>query len=445
MTCKKCGQPTGSPFRLNCDNCEPRADFGYPPQITEQIHVQNKPKQIMLIILVTIIGLSFGSGGFFLFYIFIMRSPLDYDILQATDEPIDVTPEPVPSPTPSPTLTPAVAIGDIIQFGSHNWRVLDIQDSQILIITENIINTNQYSISEATWERSDIREYLNSIFFYSFSESERGYIQETIVINNNNPWFGISGGNNTIDRIFLLSIEELVQYFGDSGRLAHQNHINNEWWGFNDEYGYVRIAFNGAGEDLWWWLRSPGNSPFNTAVVRYSGHVDFVGLAVYDFIGVRPALWLCLGFVSIEEEIYEAEPPVDIAEGVIDEDENGQTNEYEQADEDVQISEVTPTPAPTGEQSSPLQPTPASTPPPVVIRTLSISRGVFQDTDGSGYFNMIVVRSDGGANIVYSNIPIAGHTLNFYVTGSGIIRFDIYQVIDGVRHLRSDLIIDFDD
>jgi hypothetical protein len=35
------------------------------------------------------------------------------------------------------------------------------------------------------------------------------------------PGVTVSGGNDTTDKIFILSIEEVVQYFGDSGQLAN--------------------------------------------------------------------------------------------------------------------------------------------------------------------------------------------------------------------------------
>jgi len=44
----------------------------------------------------------------------------------------------------------------------------------------------------------------------------------------------------------------------------------------------------------WWWLRSPGGSPYRAAGVITGGSVDLGGYTVYDELGVRPALWLNL-------------------------------------------------------------------------------------------------------------------------------------------------------
>ena len=53
---------------------------------------------------------------------------------------IVATPQPVmPTPTPQGgTASTAVSIGEIIPFGNHYWRVLDVQNDRILIITDVI-------------------------------------------------------------------------------------------------------------------------------------------------------------------------------------------------------------------------------------------------------------------------------------------------------------------
>ena len=192
----------------------------------------------------------------------------------------------------------AVRVGDIIPFGEHNWRVLDVQDGRALIITENVIEERAYHIGggNITWEHSTIRSYLNNQFFNSFNAADRARIAETRVVNNDNPWFGTPGGNDTTDRIFLLSLEEVVRYFGDSGQLANQNHPNNHGWGFSDQYGTARIARNIHGHESWWWLRSPGsNSHYAANVFSSTGGLNVGGLIASTGPvsgGVRPALWL---------------------------------------------------------------------------------------------------------------------------------------------------------
>jgi hypothetical protein len=116
-------------------------------------------------------------------------------------------------------------------------------------------------------------------------------ILPTTNINVNNQWFGTDGGRDTTDKIFLLSIEEVVKYFGDSGQL--KNRPGDSWW-IDDTFSKERVATYG-GKAWWWWLRSPGLIGDFAAGVGPGGGLDVCGFDVYDAEGgVRPALWLNL-------------------------------------------------------------------------------------------------------------------------------------------------------
>ena len=220
---------------------------------------------------------------------------------------------PTPS-TPQPPTATSVSVGDIIQFGGYQWRVLEVQGGRALIITEHVIAERQYHHADVpvTWETSDIRRWLNNDFINRFSESDRARIIQTTVINNDNLWFGTHGGNDTVDRIFLLSIDEVLRYFGDSGLVARGVAMSMDerdsagdsfWWGgISDRYNNARIARNLDGSpSREWWLRSPGSRPGVAAVVfsgcgdsRLCGALNLGGYVPWRQDGVRPALWLNL-------------------------------------------------------------------------------------------------------------------------------------------------------
>jgi hypothetical protein len=212
--------------------------------------------------------------------------------------------------------------------------VLDIREDRALIITEDIIEKRAYHYefvyverdeapAEATWETCDLRKYLNSEFLDKFDSSK---IVPTTNINPDNPWYGTNGGNPATDKIFLLSLDEVVEYFGDSGDLKSRkgwywehftkrkkllkdghyvlepkgNHGWAECKGFfiNDQYNSVRIAkFENA--PFRWWLRSPGDYNTEAAYVgggseTHDGVISVVGGEACDICGIRPALWVKL-------------------------------------------------------------------------------------------------------------------------------------------------------
>ena len=177
-----------------------------------------------------------------------------------------------------------------LQFGDYLWRVLDLQDGEALLLTEDIVEQRSYnSIStDVTWETCTLRTYLNDEFYRNFSAQEQSMILEIQNVNADNPWYGTSGGNDTKDKVFLLSIEEVVKYFGDSGQL--KNRIE---YFIDDQYNDARAAeYNG--KTAWWWLRSPGDTTDYAAGVIGDGYVYVSGGRVRAGGGVRPALWLNL-------------------------------------------------------------------------------------------------------------------------------------------------------
>lgn len=158
-----------------------------------------------------------------------------------------------------------------VKFGNYTWRVLDIQSNSVMLITDEEIAKKAYNNTldeDITWEKSTIRQYLNNEFYNTFSEKEKAMIKETNVVNSNNPKYGTSGGNNTKDKVFLLSIGEVNKYFiSDKDMIAYYN-----------------------GDASLWWLRSPGSLQGYAAYVCSDGGVYISGYGVYYVRGVRPAL-----------------------------------------------------------------------------------------------------------------------------------------------------------
>lgn len=184
-------------------------------------------------------------------------------------------------------------IGNIVEFGDYEqdndlsdgnepieWIVLDEQDGRLLLLSRYIIDAKPYheEYEDITWEQSGLRFWLNDIFYEeAFTWEERERVQEVQLSNPDNPEHGTEGGNDTIDSVFLLSIDEAEQYFSsESARKA-------EGTAYANERGFC---------PTWWWLRSPGCDASHAAFVHYYGYVAAGGDPVDFATGVRPALWL---------------------------------------------------------------------------------------------------------------------------------------------------------
>jgi hypothetical protein len=201
--------------------------------------------------------------------------------------------------------TATVKKGSTIKFGKYDWKVLDVQDGKALIITDEVIDERAYNVwlTAITWELCDLRAYLNGEFYNSFGKTDKARIVKTKVKNKDNQWYDAPGGNDTNDYIFLLSLEEVVKYFGDSGQLKNKPDIhdaNGTVVGrvIDDRYNDDRAAYYEGKIDAWW-LRSPGSSSRSAVYVGPDGIVDGIiavdGIDVYiSNLGVRPAMWITL-------------------------------------------------------------------------------------------------------------------------------------------------------
>jgi len=198
-----------------------------------------------------------------------------------------------------------------IEFGNITWLILEVREDRMLLLNEKITEQRQFHINtldDTTWGKSSIRKYLNNNFYKRFTLDEQALILESSVKNPPNPYYQkTQGGRTTKDKIFLLSVEEVVEYFGDSGCLARNS---QEWekrysseyedaddesdYSMSDEYNKARIAFDGNGNAVQWWLRTPGVSLISAACVYNCGVIRVGGDCLLNtgLRGIRPAMWV---------------------------------------------------------------------------------------------------------------------------------------------------------
>ena len=166
------------------------------------------------------------------------------------------------------------------------WTVLDVVDGRALLLAKNILDRQQYhgTFSAVTWEKSDLRAWLNDSFYTAaFSAAEKARIAETVNENPGNPFNGRGGGNDTADRVFLLCYDDVV----------------NASYGFSEDFEAhdgARIGTSSAyaaGEVDWWWLRTPGTKTGMAMVIDDTGAAT-LSYDVSASFGVRPALWIIL-------------------------------------------------------------------------------------------------------------------------------------------------------
>jgi len=193
-----------------------------------------------------------------------------------------------------------VSVGDVVTFGSYEqdgntnngkeairWIVLETYGNQALLLAQSAVDCVKYNTvkENVTWETSSIREWLNWDFFYAaFNEDQRDAVICSYVENmSGNADTGKSGGSDTYDYVFLLSLDETRCYLSSQkSRVCYPT-----------QYALNRGADYNQSGACWWWLRSPGSGKKAAVYCDATGCLEPKGNAVDNMdMGVRPAIWV---------------------------------------------------------------------------------------------------------------------------------------------------------
>ena len=173
------------------------------------------------------------------------------------------------------------------------WLVLNRQDNRALLISKYVIDHQKYNstLDDVTWETCTLRNWLNTTFLITaFNSSDQNYIQTTNVINSGNPKYGTSGGNNTIDKVFCLSIDEVKMYFNVTDMFTEYQKLITIPTFYAAGHKYDNYDRNTSKN--WVRLRSPGRRQQHGAFVTPHGNINYDGYEVSHRGGIRPALWV---------------------------------------------------------------------------------------------------------------------------------------------------------
>jgi len=187
------------------------------------------------------------------------------------------------------------------------WLVLARDGQKALLLSRYGLDAKPYNKykGDITWSGSTLRSWLNGEFLTkAFSNSEQTAIMTTNVDNSQSQGYtrpgyfdwGWSGGNNTEDKVFLLSYAEANKYLG----VRYEDSNNMKSRVKPTEYAIKNGAWTSSSDKTtdgaaagYWWLRSPGYNRSYAACVGNEGYL--FSNSVNDVsCCVRPALWVNL-------------------------------------------------------------------------------------------------------------------------------------------------------
>ena len=182
------------------------------------------------------------------------------------------------------------------------WLVLEEKDGKRLLFAKDLLDKHRYNekYGNITWAECDLRTWLNSDFLQTaFTEEEQAAILLTDVDNSpaqSHPDYRTTSGEDTQDRIFLISYAEAMKYFADneSRRAAPTDYAIARGVKIDS---YYEIDGRKCGM---WWLRSAGHDQYRVSMSYFPGILNY-SYATKDVVGIRPMLWVDTTLLTPQE------------------------------------------------------------------------------------------------------------------------------------------------
>lgn len=190
-------------------------------------------------------------------------------------------------------------VGDYVIFGTYEqdnntlngkepieWLVLAKDKNRILLISRYALDYQQFNSTDekVTWETCSLRKWLNSTFISAaFNSNEQRAILSTTVTADESPYQGttLDQGNDTTDKVFLLSVTELEKYFR-----------GNQYYCEGSSYCFAQGAYRGSDNGCVRWLRTMSNSYYEADQVGWD---EVWKTDVSDKNGIQPVMWVAIG------------------------------------------------------------------------------------------------------------------------------------------------------
>ena len=198
-------------------------------------------------------------------------------------------------------------VGDIVRLGHYEqdnddsngsekieWLILADEEDRKLLITKYGIDCKQFNDKkfDATWATCTLRKWLNDDFYnQAFEDTEKDMILTSVVLPiQYEPYTQETDqGDETQDKVFILSIQEAMDYF--------KNNTERKAKGtkYAEEHGATSPKDDGSN---FWWLRTikigkySVNDEVSGSCVNRDGEITIGTTIDFEEFTVRPAIWV---------------------------------------------------------------------------------------------------------------------------------------------------------
>ncbi len=185
------------------------------------------------------------------------------------------------------------------RFDPIEWKIVSSQNGEWLLVSNMILDSREFNSSSENvyfdeevkypnnYAKSSIRDWLNSGFYNTaFTELEKQIIQNSNVSNDIESQGTLYSNiryacEDTRDRVFLLSTEELTAYYGNTAPESYNSaRLKNL-----TPYAMIQGA-----DDCYWWTRSPYCVGGKRAQVVFDGTINSYYDVDSTYVGVVPSI-----------------------------------------------------------------------------------------------------------------------------------------------------------
>lgn len=256
----------------------------------------------------------------------------------------------------NPVVTSTLSTWDTLTFGNYwqedtngdgkadqeddkqpiRWRVLSVNGNDAFLMADKTLDNqcfNEHPKTStgggkelwATWETCTLRTWLNDTFLNAaFNDDEKNAIADTTVVTPSEDPFNsgtfTDGGNDTVDKVYLLSLAEIRNSeYGFDGQPGYRGYSEDRWrlsqtiasanTAYATAQGAITFTKESANEKYpfeiraigstnYWWLRSPGMDGMSATGILI-GIVSITGATHNDKCGIRPVIHLDLSKTSL--------------------------------------------------------------------------------------------------------------------------------------------------
>ncbi|MBQ7699683.1 MAG: hypothetical protein IJT49_05005 [Clostridia bacterium] len=181
------------------------------------------------------------------------------------------------------------------------WIVLRQDVGKMLVLSEKILEymcfkngTDENKYPRALYKDSDLRSFLNGDFYnIAFTDTEKAMILTSKITTMYKDESYNELTYETEDKVFALSKDESARYVSGIGTIIYgipTQRVDNE-----NPYATSSISgVSGVEKAMPWWLRDMGtdSNKYAAYVTARTTHKYNDDEKVYEYAGVRPAMWI---------------------------------------------------------------------------------------------------------------------------------------------------------